>query len=65
MFPLVAAVGMTRTARSRHDANGAEIRTAILARVTVFLTPFVELMSAFVASRGMTRTTPCRQRIHR
>ena len=57
MFPLVAAVGMTRTARPRHGADGAEIRTAVRARIAVFLSSLVELMSATVASRRMPRTT--------
>ena len=65
MFPLVAAVGVTRTAPPSHGADGAESRTAVIARVAVFLSTLVEFMSTPVASRRMTRTTPPRQRIHR
>ena len=65
MFPLVAAVGMTRTASARHGADGAESRPAVLARIAVFLTPLVEFVLALVASRRMARTTRPRQRIHR
>jgi len=64
MFSLVAAVGMTRTARTRHDADGAEIRTAVFARVAVFLTPLIEFMPALVASRRMPGTTRPRQRLN-
>ena len=64
MFPLVAAVGMTRTARPRHGADGTEIRTAILARVAVFFAPLVEFMPALVASCRMPGTARPRQRLH-
>lgn len=64
MFSLVAAVGMTRTARTCHDADGAEIRTAILARVAVFLSPLIEFMFAPVASRRMPGTGLSRQRLN-
>ena len=64
MFSLVAAVGMTRTARTRHDADGAEIRTAELARVAIFLTPLIKFMFAPVASRRMPGTGLSRQRLN-
>ena len=65
MFPLVAAVGMTRTAPRRHRADGAESRPAVLAGIAAFLVAFVEFVLAPVAPRRVTRTTPRRQRIHR
>lgn len=65
MFPLEATVGMTRTTRPRHSADGAEGRPAVLARIAVFLTPLVEFVLALVASRRMARTTRPRQRMHR
>ena len=64
MFSLVAAVGMTRTARTCHDADGAEIRTAVFARVAVFLSPLIEFMLAPVASRRMPGTGLSRQRLN-
>lgn len=64
MFPLVAAVRMTRTARSRHDTDGTEIRAAVLARIAVFLTPLIEFMLVPVASRRMPGTGLSRQRLN-
>ena len=64
MFPLVAAVGMTRTTRPRHDTDGTEIRAAVFARVAVFLSPLVEFMFAPVASRRMPGTGLSRQRLN-
>ncbi len=64
MFSLVAAVGMTRTARTRHDADGAEIRTAVFARVAVFLSSLIEFMFAPVTSRRMPGTGLSRQRLN-
>lgn len=57
MSSLVAAVRMTRTARPRHDVDGAEIRTAVFARVALFLTPLVEFVLALMASRRMPGTS--------
>ena len=65
MFPLVAAVGMARTAPCGHRADGAESRPAVFAGIAAFLVAFVELVLAPVASCRVTRTTPRRQRIHR